>query len=175
MRLFFAIWPDAMALQALLDLQGALLAECGGRAMRRDQLHMTLAFLGETPEARVPALKELLATLPAQFIAMRTDRLGSFMPPGIVWAGPSEPNGPLLALKEALDVGLGSAGFPVEARRFRPHITLLRDARRKPALRTLDIAWPVTTVTLVQSRQTPDGSHYDVIAARPLTTAPTGD
>lgn len=174
MRLFFAIWPDAMALQSLLDLQGALLAECGGRATRREQLHLTLAFLGETPEERVPALTQILASLPTQFFALRTDRLGSFMPPGIVWAGPSEPNGPLLALKEALDVGLGSAGFPVEARRFRPHVTLLRDARHKPARRTLDVAWPVTTVTLVQSRQTPGGSHYDVIAARPLTAPPTG-
>ena len=53
LRLFFALWPPE-------DLQAKLAAWANkaagkGRAMRRENIHLTLAFLGATDAALLPA------------------------------------------------------------------------------------------------------------------------
>ncbi|HEY5291891.1 MAG TPA: 2'-5' RNA ligase family protein, partial [Burkholderiales bacterium] len=58
-RLFFALWPSS-------DLQAKLAAWAKqvagrGRAMRRENIHLTLAFLGGTEAALVPDLIALAA------------------------------------------------------------------------------------------------------------------
>jgi 2'-5' RNA ligase len=58
-RLFFALWPDT-SLQAKLAAWGEQAAG-KGRAMRRENLHLTLAFLGATEAALVPDLIALAA------------------------------------------------------------------------------------------------------------------
>ena len=57
MRLFFAYWPSAETAQALMDWVRRAHALYGGRMMRSDTLHLTLAFLGQTePERAQPAI-----------------------------------------------------------------------------------------------------------------------
>ena len=56
LRLFFALWPPG-------DLQGRLAAWARqaagkGRAMRRENIHLTLAFLGATDPVLFPQLTE---------------------------------------------------------------------------------------------------------------------
>ncbi len=66
-RLFFAFWPTA-AMQS--DLAAAARAQMesmlGGRLVPRENLHLTLAFLGSVPETSVPALRELAGKLGAK-------------------------------------------------------------------------------------------------------------
>ena len=50
-RIFFALWPEPEVARKLHALSGAAHAVCGGRRMRRDTLHMTLAFLGDVAAA----------------------------------------------------------------------------------------------------------------------------
>ena len=53
-RLFFALWPDS-AMQAKLAAW-AKQAAGRGRAMRQENIHLTLAFLGATDVSHVPDL-----------------------------------------------------------------------------------------------------------------------
>ena len=52
MRLFFAIWPDSTAVDALGRLAVEVAGRTGGRATPADKIHLTLAFLGEVAAER---------------------------------------------------------------------------------------------------------------------------
>lgn len=163
-RVFFALWPDAVTARRLhahaLDAQ----SRCGGRAMRRDTLHLTLAFIGDVTPAR---LGELLhvgdATAPAAF-TLGIDRVGGWRHNRIVWAGAEQCPDPLAALVARLGAGLAAAGFPVERRPFAAHVTLLRNTREQPALSPLEpIPWNVEAFGLYRSRLGPEGARYEPV------------
>jgi len=172
-RVFFALWPDAAAAQSLDTLAGIAHKAFAGRRMRRDTLHMTLAFIGEIEAARVA---DLLAAagcvpLPGAF-AMHIDRLHCWRHNRIVWCGPSAMPAQLAALAASLATSLGEAGFRLEARAFAAHATLLRNADcacEAPAFAPFD--WPVADFVLVESNLTPAGARYAVIGRWPLAEA----
>lgn len=148
-RLFYALWPDdatRLALQALQE-------EIPGRRIRPDNLHMTLAFLGEQDSERVEPLKEILRALPAFESLLSIDVLGYFRGARIAWAGMTEPNPALIHWQGALRDELAAGNFiGPRLETFQPHITLARDARR-PAHTVLavPIRWPANRVVLVES------------------------
>ena len=51
MRLFFALWPDGDTRKAINGLARPAVRRAGGRPVPARHFHMTLAFLGEVPEA----------------------------------------------------------------------------------------------------------------------------
>lgn len=57
LRLFFALWPDAATGDALSRTGKLLHQHWGGRLMRADTLHITLAFLGRTPVEQLDVLE----------------------------------------------------------------------------------------------------------------------
>ncbi len=59
MRLFFAVWPPLAVAEALAAWARRLQRETGGRAVAAKNIHLTLAFLGEVSEERLPALRRL--------------------------------------------------------------------------------------------------------------------
>lgn len=88
LRLFFALWPDPATRDALAATAGSLRRICGGRAPPANNLHLTLAFLGDVPEVRVPELADLAATLVAEPLVLELDRIGYWRQQRLVWAGP---------------------------------------------------------------------------------------
>jgi 2'-5' RNA ligase len=87
MRLFFALWPDA-AVRAQLARWSALChASSGGRPTRPQNLHATLAFLGEVAPARLPALSALAAQSVAPPFELALDHVGYWRRHRIVYAG----------------------------------------------------------------------------------------
>lgn len=165
-RVFFALWPDEAAAKALHALARASQAGCGGRLMRRESLHLTLAFLGSIPESRLADAAAVAAAVTAEPFAFTLDRLGYWRHNRILWAGAEV--APLAALANGLAEGLRAAGFQLDRRPFAAHVTLLRDARC-PALPPLPtIAWPVSEFVLAESRSGPQGSHYEAIGRWPL-------
>ena len=137
-RLFIAVpLPDdaADAVRSVVDEVRAEPLPAGARDVRwvrLDGLHLTLRFLGPTPEDRleatVAAVREV-AEAAAGPIAMELDGAGTFPPQGrprALWLGIAQGAEQLGDLAAQLDTALASAGWPSEHRPFRPHLTLAR-------------------------------------------------
>lgn len=124
MRAFVAIDLPEPVKDALMDVQEALPA---GRLAEPDQMHLTLAFLGERPDAEVEAAHQTLETVASPPFELRLAGLGTFgaRAPSVLWAGVRDP-APLQALRSRVLAALHGAGLPLERRRFRPHVTLAR-------------------------------------------------
>ena len=137
MRLFISINFSPETLAALIAAREGLRALAGGRGSFTPDanLHLTLAFLGETEPGLVPLALEAMREAGARPFELVFDRAGRFKRAdgGIWWAGGPE-NPALAAVQRRLARGLASRGFELEARRFIPHVTL---ARRVPELEGL--------------------------------------
>lgn len=132
--------------------------------MRRDSLHLTLAFLGAVSDEQLRSLclaAETVRTPPGEFVL---DKTGWWPHHHIAWAGCHELPSCLRRLHEALAVAVREAGFPLDHRPFLPHVTLLRHAHAPPLALDEPIAWPVEGFTLVESRLQPSGARYRVLA-----------
>lgn len=167
-RLFVAAaLPDDVldALAALGDPRGADL-----RWVDRSELHVTLRFLGEVPDADVPALVDALAeaSLPAAEAAAG---------PTVTRLGRQVLCVPVAGVDAlAAAVVAATAGFGVhDPRPYRGHVTLARARGRRGAVdrrwtgAPVAERWPVTEVRLVRSHLGTGrpGSRYEDIAAFP--------
>jgi len=166
-RLFFALWPDGPARTQLAERARALHADCGGRMPAVPNLHMTLAFLGDTPLARLAELQALAARAQAPAFQLALDRLKWWRRSHIVWAGTAHCPAALYQLVSVLEDALHTGGFRYDAREFVAHVTLLRDARRGPdADRMPVIQWSVREFVLVRSLLLT--GEYQIVARFPL-------
>lgn len=169
LRVFFALWPDAATAAALHARGGELCAACGGRVMRRDTVHLTLAFLGDVALSRLSALEAVADSTRAQRFVLELDRVGSWHGNRILWTGCAQVPDALQALAHKLDTGLRAAGFDLETRAFNPHVTLVRGAARAPQeAGTAAIRWRVASFTLVASERDAAGARYRTLGRWPL-------
>ncbi|EPX86237.1 2'-5' RNA ligase [Rubellimicrobium thermophilum DSM 16684] len=125
MRAFVAIAIPDPVVHALETVQQALPV---GRAVDPDQLHLTLAFLGEQPLERLEAAHEALEEIALPAFELRLRGLGLFdehRRPATLWAGVAD-DGALRGLRARVLGALHAAGLSLERRRFRPHVTLAR-------------------------------------------------
>lgn len=169
-RLFFALWPEATVAGRLHEAARLAQARCGGRLMRRETLHLTLAFLGDVAAARQADAEAAAAMVAGAGCVLAVDRLGCWKHNRIVWAGCSSLPPALGRLAQDLGARLRAAGFALEARPFAAHATLLRNAHCAPdALPQLPaIDWAVRDFALVASRRDADGARYEVLRRWPL-------
>jgi 2'-5' RNA ligase len=153
---------------------------------RREQFHVTLAFLGEISPAILPhltaSLERVCSAHPA--FACRANGFGFFgskRTPKTIWAG-VDPASELETLYEHLWEELKRLGYERREKDFRPHITLGRSrdnaARNLALVEALDAdedasfgTWRADRVALYESRQTPHGAVYRVLAQASLADA----
>jgi len=93
-----------------------------------ENLHLTLVFLGEVVPAKVNNIKQLMDKVNiAPFVLTIRDHLGHFKRDGgdIYWLG-IDRNNRLFALQKQLSQELMLAGFSIDKREYRPHLTLGR-------------------------------------------------
>jgi len=177
MRLFVALELDERAEALLADCQGRLKAvQRQLRWVRPDQIHLTLKFLGEVPEAQVPAICQALESLavhePVEFGIAGIGWFGPPSSPRVIWIGVEEPTGRLEALQKACESALADLGFAPERRPFKPHLTLGRVRRGRGgrqisqavARLEADGVGPLDQrcdqVVLFESRLRPQGPQY---------------
>lgn len=147
----------------------------------RDNVHLTLKFLGNVPTARLGAVEHALAVVAASQPAfdLVVEGLGAFPSrtrPRVLWAGVSAGAAELTALAARLDEALAGLGFARETRPFAAHATLgrVREPRRQPRLAAaLDVSddfgrQRVSHVSLMRSQLSPRGARYTELAAPPL-------
>jgi 2'-5' RNA ligase len=134
---------------------------CDGRPIPPANLHLTLAFLGSVPDSRIAACRSAVASLAPLDATLRLDRLGFWGRAGILWLGPSQPVEALTDYVGRLRDALRGAGFPVETRPFKVHVTLARKCRQVPLRHPVDaIDWPLWRIDLIASRLDPKGARY---------------
>lgn len=144
MRLFIAI-PLKENVKSYLDhlrreLQGNI--PSGISWVGIDSIHLTLKFLGEVDERNIPGLTGALMRVCGHFdeFTLGFQGLGCFpniRQARVIWVGSARCE-PLIALQSAVEEACRILGFPVEERRFSPHLTL---GRVKYGLRSADIAY----------------------------------
>ncbi len=167
MRLFFALWPPREAAEALHAWALEARRATGGRATRAESIHLTLAFLGEIEERRLPELRSYSAGGEAH--ALLVEQARYWARNRIVWAGPNEIPDRLRVLAGNLAARLAERNFATEARPFAAHVTLIRKTRGPGEMPKLpEVDWPVREYLLVRSRLSSDGSRYEVMERFPL-------
>ncbi|HEY7223128.1 MAG TPA: RNA 2',3'-cyclic phosphodiesterase [Micromonosporaceae bacterium] len=192
-RLFIAIdlSPEAVAdLAAVVDRLRVSLANGPGhstRLTRRENWHITVAFLGDVASDRIDAASAVMdavaaAALPLHLLVAGGGRFGGWRDP-ILWAGIGGEVDGLRRLARALQRAAHRARLPVDDRPPRPHLTIARPRVRVPAQDVAaDVAtlqayagpqWTATALHLMLSEieQTPTGPAPTYT---PLATASLG-
>ncbi len=139
----------------------------GVRWVRVEGLHLTLKFLGSTPDARRPSIEAGLdaAALGMAPFRVRISGAGAFPSPNrprALWLGIEEGGAALADLARRVDDRLAEAGWEREGRPFRAHLTLARSDGVPTAAQTvqllaaaardLDAEWMADHVTLYESQ-----------------------
>ncbi len=125
-RLFVAIDLPEEVRGAVAGIAGRELT--GARLVPREQLHLTLRFIGDANEAQYQAIKKELGKIKGQAFPLGLKEVGHFPPgrrPRVLWVGMSV-SAPLLMLQEEVERTLVGAGVLPEERAFSPHITIAR-------------------------------------------------
>ncbi len=149
----------------------------GIRWVRPENLHLTLKFLGEVSEERIPKIEKVLEVVAAQSrpFSLRVRGTGTFPEkkrPRVIWAG-IEDSEKLFQLQKAIEKALSGLGFKEEQREFTGHITLGRVKEFLDQQRLLSILLRfkekefgiinVKEFSLMKSELRPDGARYERI------------
>lgn len=160
-RLFFALWPDERQREALRDPIKAAMATVEGRAVYRGNWHVTLVFVGNFPESRLPALMDATSAIRAEPFRLRFDRLDFWARPKIACLLASAVPPALSELVGRLSAAVAGCGVTLEARAYRPHLTIARSVRPfvpEPLAQPVTLEW--ADYTLMQSVSGPRGVEY---------------
>jgi 2'-5' RNA ligase len=147
------------------------------------RLHLTLKFLGEQPEDRVPQIRDALAAIAAQHreLAMSLGGISAFpnfRRARVLWMSVA-PEPRLELLHHEVELSCESLGFEIDGRPYRPHVTLARmkqplaeEAARllsRAAKRTnFHAEFTIRSVDLMLSHQSGGGPAYTSLASAAL-------
>jgi 2'-5' RNA ligase len=152
-RLFFAVLPDEETAARIAERARHLRISHGltGKAVRREHFNVTLCPVGDgsrLPRDVVDCVKERAASVTMPSFRVSFDRAESFRNGALVLRGNDGMIG-LEVLQQRLSDALDASPRP--ARRFTPHVTLLRDQHRVPEQPIELIEWTVRELVLVHS------------------------
>jgi 2'-5' RNA ligase len=185
MRLFVAVLISDAEL-ARIDEALAPIRKLGldVRWIPAGSIHLTLMFLGEVAEPRVPQVRDTITTAAAQHVPFDVvlGGFGAFPNPrrSRVWWVGMQATPQLLALQKDVETGLGAMGFRTENRPYAPHLTVARampNARPLPAAQADQIVQRfhyhgqlhVDCVDLMRSHLQRGGAKYESIATCALS------
>ncbi|WP_417455996.1 RNA 2',3'-cyclic phosphodiesterase [Kordiimonas sp.] len=169
-RLFVGLEIPESIRDALSHVRGGVE---GAHWQRDDQLHLTLAFIGDVPKKTFREIEGELSRIsftPFDLALKSVGLFGKPKQPKCLWAG-VEDKAPLMHLHEKVLNALDRVDVDVERRKYKPHVTLARFRRGAQArvgdwlLQGEMLHTPVETVqhfTLFSSQRTHEGSYYTV-------------
>jgi 2'-5' RNA ligase len=147
-----------------------------------ENLHLTLKFLGKTPEELVPDIRKKLLEAASlhHSIRIRLSGTGVFPDrrrPRVIWVGMQDSEG-LVKLQQDIEAKMAELGFEAEKRRFSPHLTIGRVRspkgrenllRELDALRDMDFnELEVRDVSMMKSELRPTGARHFKLFDIPL-------
>lgn len=168
-RLFLALWPSPAVRRGLAAQQAQWAWPAGAALTPAVKLHATLHFIGAVPAARVAEVTQGLQVHAPRFELMLDS--AELWPNRCAVLCASQLPAPLVRLHGALAQALRALDLPAEARPFRPHVTLARQAAGAVAPTPLAaLRWPVRGYALVQSV---GGRYMPIARYRSLASKPT--
>ena len=150
----------------------------GMRVARPNAIHLTLKFIGSSPESLVGDIAGVIDQVTQTHTALElmAGNIGAFpnhQRPRILWVGIRDESDRLTAIKKDLDSGLAKLGVPIDKRSYHPHLTIARLRQRRlspehiqtlkeigPNIPISEMTFPVKSIALVQSILGPTGSEY---------------
>ena len=172
MRLFVAINVDEAVRQRLAVLLKMLRASGTGSFVRPENLHITLAFLGE--QSGTERARDAMDAVCAAPFSLTFGDLGRFRREGgdILWLG-IERSVPLTDLHDSLNAALCKQNLPTETRPFRQHLTLGRQVLLRQPLEheTFSIGsavLDVNTISLMRSDRVEGRLEYTELFRKSL-------
>lgn len=146
-------------------------------------LHLSIKFFGEQPDTAPAEITDLLAPVAAAHAPfdLRLSGLGAFpnlRAPRVVWMGVQH-DSRLELMHHDVEAACAASGYPLDARAFRPHITIarVRDAIPLAKARALALAaravvykgvQEVSALSLIESTLGAAGPRYTKVASIPL-------
>ena len=146
-------------------------------------IHLTLKFLGEIETTKVQSISNAIidASKNTKPFTVSIDKTGVFpnlKRPRVIWVGMTGDLDILHKLQQSIENQLVPLGFPVENRRFSPHLTLgrVRDGtssydcvRLGESISSLEIkaqpAFRVDSISFIRSVLTREGAIYSCLAS----------
>ncbi len=170
MRLILALWPDDKVRLALAAQRLEIARVTGGRPTMPVTMHMTLVFAGNVPASRLLELKMAIAQVRARPFTYVIDTAGCFDSAGVAWLAGAAPPKKLFDLQSTLYHTVANADFDVDARRFRPHITITRHIEHSFAQHAITpTPWRVDQFSLIQAIRDGASIRYETLETWPLT------
>ena len=175
MRLFIAIDVSDQIREALAQAEAHLkYASADVKWVAKENIHMTVKFLGEVPENKVEEVKASLDRVAKRHSAFdaKIKDLGAFPKieyPRVIWAGLGEGEAGSKDIAKDVDEELSKMGFEKESRPFAAHLTIGRVRTPKNKDRLKDkmetcklpaLSCKIDGIILYQSTLTPQGSIY---------------
>ena len=131
-RTFIAV-PVPELLFNLREKLKATVSEKTGkiRWLRKDQIHLTVKFLGDTTEDSINDVRHVMQKVADEFkpFNISIQKTGCFPKierPRVMWIGVSGELDKLYQLVEKIQKILNPLGFPKDEKKYHPHITIAR-------------------------------------------------
>jgi 2'-5' RNA ligase len=147
--------------------------------IERENIHLTIKFLGNTPIEKVKAISKVLSeTCLRESISLvvleKLESFPSLSAPRVIWVGLKDAHGFLKRITQTLEGSLEKIGVEKEIREFQAHITLgrMRSLKNKISLiEKINIAnadfnkktFPIDNITLFESLLTPKGPIHSIL------------
>ena len=164
MRLFIAICFDENMLDSLVEIQDDLMS-CGveGNYTPRENLHMTLAFIGEYDDPE--QIVEVMQNVPLRSFSVKLSGYAPFK--DMIFANLEE-NENLRDYVKRLRSALLEEEIPFDRKKFLPHVTLVRKAECTRGKAFLPEFWDsesmrVNGISLMKSERGKHGMVYTEI------------
>ncbi len=183
LRLFIAIEiPPDIKSQLAVVISELKSAQADVRWERPEKLHITLKFLGDTPEDLLPQIVLLLEGVAGKIssFTLRYSGLGCFpdkREPRIVWVGVEDIGNRLQPLAAVIEKEMTSIGLEKEKKEFHPHVTVGRVKSQKnipSLLRKMESTTlesqptEVSHIVLIKSELKSSGSVYTAVRKFPF-------
>ena len=183
LRCFIAVEiPEAIRGAIVISIDSLKKSGADVKWVSPENIHITLQFLGDTEEARIPLIKRSLDKILLTYspFYIKIAGVGCFPDakrPRVIWVG-TEESQPVIDLHGDIARGMAGLGYQEEERNFTPHLTIGRvksNRNVKELLRKIDEIrevsfsdFEVRNITLMKSELRPSGPIYHSLAEIPF-------
>ena len=164
LRLFFAAMPDPVAREQIAAASLSLSLAPGARRVPHENLHMTLAFVGDVAASQLPMMLKVGATQKERAFSVTFDEYDYWPKAGVIVAAVRSIPTELDRLWRQLHRELAGRSRALKSEHLRPHVTLARKVSQPPVLQAMSaFDWRVRDFCLMRSDTSGIQSAYTVV------------